>query len=72
MWNQKDKNKEHQPAEKDIRFVAPRDRGWESWRKVIKSYKLPVIRYRGMRDIMYNIMVRVHTGVCYTGKSLRE
>ena len=40
------KNKQNKLIEKEIRFVVTRGGGWGegNWMKVVKRYKLPVIR----------------------------
>jgi len=34
-----------------------------NWRKVVKRYKLPVIREIGTREVMYNLMTTAKTAV---------
>ena len=46
--------------------------GGGDWRKIVKRYKLTVIRYISTRDVMYNMMTVVNTAVRYTGKLLKE
>jgi len=35
------------------------------WMKVVKMYKLPVIRCVSTRDEMYNLINIINTAVCY-------
>ena len=37
--------------------------GKGNWIKVVKSYKLPVIRYVNSRDALYNMMSVVNTAI---------
>ena len=37
--------------------------------KVVKRYKLPVIRQISTRDVMYNIMNITNAAVCYITKT---
>ena len=48
--------------------------GWgrENWRKVVKRYKLSVIRQISTRDAMYNMVTIATTAVSYKEKLLRE
>ena len=44
--------------------------GWEvggggDWVKVVKRYKLPIIRQISIRDVMYNMINIINTAVCY-------
>ena len=52
------KIKTNELIEKEIRFVVleAMGDGRKYWRKVVKRYKLSVIRYISTRDVMYNMM----------------
>ena len=47
--------------EREIRFVVTSGKG--NWIKVVKSYKLPVIRYVNSQDALYNMMSVVNTAI---------
>ena len=36
-----------------------------NWMKAIKEYKLAVIKQISTRDVMYNMINRINTAVCY-------
>lgn len=39
--------------------------GGRDWTKVIKTYKLPVIRYISTRDLMHSTINIMNTATCY-------
>ena len=61
-------------VKKKSRFVATkgwsRGEGRRNWRKVVQSYKLPVIKKISTINVMYNLMILVNTGEWYIWKFL--
>ena len=39
--------------------------GGRNWMKTIKNYKLPVVRYKISRDIMYNMIIVINIDISY-------